>query len=130
MKFQSEWEGQRTWRADGVSSSPKASVRLDTQEEPVLQFKSQGQLNQCPSLKAIRQEELPLTPRKVSLSFFFLSSFLPFLAALGPRCCVWAFSSCVKQGLLFVAVCRLLIAVASLLQSTGSRRVGSRAQAQ
>ena len=38
-----------------------------------------------------------------------------FLAALGPRCCAGAFSSCGKQGLLFVAVHRLLIAVASLV---------------
>ena len=37
-----------------------------------------------------------------------------FLAALGLRCCVRAFSSCGEQGLLFV-VCRLLIAVASLV---------------
>ena len=42
-----------------------------------------------------------------------------FLAALGLRCCVWAFSSCGKQGLLFVAVRRLLIAVASLVVEHG-----------
>ena len=36
-----------------------------------------------------------------------------FLAALGLRCCVRAFSSCGEQGLLFVAVRGLLIAVAS-----------------
>ena len=35
-------------------------------------------------------------------------------AALGLRCCAWAFSSCGEQGLLFVAVRGLLIAVASL----------------
>ena len=44
-------------------------------------------------------------------NFFFL--FLFFLAALGLRCCTWAFSSCSEQGLLFVAVRGLLIAVAS-----------------
>ena len=44
------------------------------------------------------------------LIFFFFS----FLAALGVRCCTWAFSSCSEQGLLFFAVCGLLIAVASL----------------
>ena len=38
-----------------------------------------------------------------------------FLAALGLRCCAWAFSSCSEWGLLFVAVRRLLIAVASLV---------------
>ena len=42
-----------------------------------------------------------------------------FLAALGLRCCVWAFSSCGKQGLLFVVVRGLLIAVASLVAEHG-----------
>ena len=37
------------------------------------------------------------------------------MAALGLRCCTWAFSSCGEQGLLFVAVRWLLIAVASLV---------------
>ena len=36
------------------------------------------------------------------------------MAVLGLRCCVRAFSSCGERGLLFVAVCGLLIAVASL----------------
>ena len=45
--------------------------------------------------------------------FIYLFNLL--LAALGLRCCVWAFCSCSEQGLLFVAVCRLLIAVASLV---------------
>ena len=39
-----------------------------------------------------------------------------FLAALGLRCCVRAFSSCGEWGLLFVAVRGLLIAVASLVE--------------
>ena len=38
-----------------------------------------------------------------------------FLAALGLRCCAWAFSSCGEQGLLFVVARRLLVAVASLV---------------
>ena len=42
-----------------------------------------------------------------------------FLAAFGLHCCVQAFSSCVKQGLLFVAVSSLLIAVASLIAEHG-----------
>ena len=45
--------------------------------------------------------------------FIYLIS-LFILAALGLHCCVQAFSSCSEQGLLFVAVRRLLIAVASL----------------
>ena len=49
------------------------------------------------------------------LSFFFFS----FLATLGLRCCVQAFSSCGERGLLFVAVCMLLIAVASLVAEHG-----------
>ena len=36
------------------------------------------------------------------------------LVALGLCCCAWTFSSYRKQGLLFTAVCRLLIEVASL----------------
>ena len=38
-----------------------------------------------------------------------------FMAALGLHCCAQAFSSCGERGLLFVAVCGLLIAVASLV---------------
>ena len=37
------------------------------------------------------------------------------MAALGLHCCMWAFSSCGERWLLFVAVCRLLISVASLV---------------
>ena len=42
-----------------------------------------------------------------------------FLAALGLCCCVWAFSSCGEQGLLFIAVRGLLIAVDSLVAEHG-----------
>ena len=53
--------------------------------------------------------------------FFFLINFFfyLFLAALGLRCCSWASSSCGKWGLLFVAVRRLLIVVASLVVEHG-----------
>ena len=44
----------------------------------------------------------------------FIYLFILFLAALGLRCCVRAFSSCGERGLLFVAVCGLLIVVTSL----------------
>ena len=43
---------------------------------------------------------------------------------LGLYCCVRAFSSCSEGELLFVAVHRLLIAVASLVGSMGSRHMG------
>ena len=49
---------------------------------------------------------------KVCVFFFFL-------AALGLRCCAWAFSRCSKQGLLFVVVRGLLMAVASLVVEHG-----------
>ena len=48
-----------------------------------------------------------------------------FLAALGLRCCVRAFSSCGERGLLFVVVHRLLIVVASLC--CGAWPLGARA---
>ena len=51
-------------------------------------------------------------------TFFFFYLFL-FLAALGLRCCTWAFSSYGERGLLFVVVHRLLIAVASLVTEHG-----------
>ena len=54
----------------------------------------------------------------VFLKFIYLFIHL-FLAALGLRCCARAFSSCGKRGLLFVAVRRLLIAVASLVAEHG-----------
>ena len=41
------------------------------------------------------------------------------MAALDLCCCAWAFSSCSEQGLLFVPVRRLLIAVASLVVEHG-----------
>ena len=41
------------------------------------------------------------------------------MAVLGLCCCVWAFSSCGEQGLLFVVMRRFLIAVASLVAEHG-----------
>ena len=53
-------------------------------------------------------------------SFTYLLFYLfLFLTALGLRFCVWAFSSCVEQGLLFMAVRGLLIAVASFVAEHG-----------
>ena len=62
------------------------------------------------------------------LLLFFLIFIYLFLAALGLGCC--AFSRCSEQGLLFIAMCRLLIAVASLVaehgfQAHGLRHTGS-----
>ena len=50
----------------------------------------------------------------------YISFSLFFLAVLGLRCCARAFSSCSEErGLLFDAVRRLLIAVASLVAEHG-----------
>ena len=76
--------------------------------------------------------------RSYFLGFFVFFLIFKFLAVLGLRCCTQAFSSCGERGLLFVAVRRLLIAVASLivehgLQVRGLQQLwltGSRAQAQ
>ena len=54
------------------------------------------------------------------LIFIYLFIYL-FLALQGLCCCVWAFSSCGQRGLLFVAACELLTAVASLVAQHGSQ---------
>ena len=52
--------------------------------------------------------------------FLYINLFIYlFLAVSGLCCCVRAFSSCGKQGLLFIAVCGLLIVVASLVVERG-----------
>ena len=56
----------------------------------------------------------------VLLTIFFLNKFIYlFMAVLGLRCYPRAFSSCGERGLLFIAVHRLLIAVASLVVEHG-----------
>ena len=61
------------------------------------------------------------TKRELAKILFY---FVLFLAALGLCCCVQVFSSCGKQGLLFIKACRFLIVVPFLLWSTGSRLAG------
>ena len=53
-----------------------------------------------------------------NICVFVHTDFFSFLVlvVLGLRCCGGAFSSCGKQGLLFVVVCGLLIVVASLVK--------------
>ena len=53
--------------------------------------------------------------KTIGLFFFFNL----FLAALDLRCCAQPFSSYGERGLLFDAVCGLLIAVASLVAEHG-----------
>ena len=63
----------------------------------------------------------PFIPPRLSAVFVFGFFFLTylFLAALGLHCYALSFSSCGERGLLFVAVCGLLIAVASLVAEHG-----------
>ena len=62
--------------------------------------------------------------RRIGYLFIYLFIYL-FMDALGLCYCVRAFSSCDRWGLLFIAMCGLLIAVAMLLLwSTDSRHVG------
>ena len=61
-----------------------------------------------------------MAPAYLFFSFFLIYLFIYlFLAALSPPCCAQAFSSCGERGLLFVAVCRLFIVVASLVAEHG-----------
>ena len=64
------------------------------------------------------------TYKFIAMQLFFLFFFYLFLATLSLRCCAWAFSSCGERGLLFVAVCGLLIAVASLVVEHGLQAHG------
>ena len=65
----------------------------------------------------------PLHWEADSFSVCFFNKFIYFiylfLAALGLRCCLQAFSNCSEWGLLFVAVLRLLLAVAPLVAEHG-----------
>ena len=60
----------------------------------------------------------------IFFNFYFVYLFNYFLAVLGLHCCTRAFSSCGEQGLLFVVVHELLIAVAS---RCGAQALGARA---
>ena len=71
-----------------------------------------------PLLGAWPQDGLSAPLSSYSFFFFFFFFYL-FLSALGLRCYVLAFFSCGEQVLLFIAVCGLLIAVASLVVEHG-----------
>jgi len=80
-KSQDLQSANQTHESRWHSSSPKTS-RSETEEEPKLQFKSEGRKNKteqnkkngCPSPMAVRQEEFPLTLGKVNLSILFKPS--------------------------------------------------------
>ena len=71
----------------------------------------------------VGSKSLPISGRLNSRSLFkklLLANILKFLVVLGLRRCTWAFSSCRERGLLFFAMCGLL-----LFQGTGSGHVAS-----
>ena len=76
-------------------------------------------LNPCPL--HWQADSQPPRHQGSPLFFFFLINLYIylFLAALGLRCCAWAFSSCGGWGLLFIAVRRFLIVVAFLVAEHG-----------
>ena len=70
----------------------------------------------------IRKITVPCDRKSYIVCGFFFNKFIYlfiFLAALGLRRCTQAFSSCGEWGLLFIVVCGLLIAVASLIAEHG-----------
>ena len=62
-----------------------------------------------------KEESLKQIFKNYLFIYLFIYFIYLFLAALGLRRCAQAFSSCGERGLLFVMVCGLLIAVASLV---------------
>ena len=70
------------------------------------------------SKKIVKKKKLPTSSVVILKKILFILFYL-FLAVLGLHCCAWAFSSCGGRGLLFVAVHRRLIAVASLVVEHG-----------
>ena len=80
------------------------------------------------SLNHWTAREVPLPTillQQINVSLCLLQYFLKFIfAVLGLHCCLRAFSICVKWGLLFVVLRRLLITVTS---HCGARALGARA---
>ena len=66
-------------------------------------------------LNQVFEEHLRILENAFDKYKFIYFIYFILLAALGLRCCTQVFSSCGEWGLLFVAVCGLLIAVASLV---------------
>ena len=110
--------------------SPRAATK--TQCNQITKYKKKSTCSsKSPRPMSLQENErfliLELTPppaiytSMLTLGFFFkLIYFIYlFLAALGPCCCARAFSTCGEQGLLFVVVCGLLIAVSSLVAEHG-----------
>ena len=81
-------------------------------------------MNLCPLLKTLSGKIPPLSYTGYFYSIYIYLFVCLFMAALGLHCCARSFSSCSEQGLLFVEMHRLLIAVASLVRSMGSQYAG------
>ena len=99
---------------------------------PATSINFQGNLSMVPLLTGQTQTSWEdtfkafynLSPTSLVRCFFKKKLFIYlFMAALGLRCCMRAFSSRSERGLLFVAVCGLLTAVACLC--CGARVLGT-----
>ena len=128
-KFLSSKNKESVW-SQRVCSLPTKSIFLQvflSSPAPVSSLGSilsSSQKEKSPCLNSLLLTAFTpvLAPGIVVIFFFFkmyLFVFFKFLAVLGLRCCAQAFSSCGKRGLLFVAVCGLLIVVASLIAEHG-----------
>ena len=109
--------GSRRAGSAAVAHGPSCSVARGI-------FPDQGS-NPCPP--HWRADSQPLR-HKGSPTFFLFNKFTYlFLAALGLRCCEWAFSSCGERRLLFVVVRGLLISHCSGFSCCGAQAPGARA---
>ena len=102
---------------------PLFQMKIKTQPSTTTHFLP---LHPVAMLRTIKPAPTPGSPPlRVTLVYvlsffkFILFYLFLFLAALGLRCCAQAFSSCGERGLPFAAVCRLLIAVVSLVAEHG-----------
>ena len=90
---------------------PRGSNRRWTRAQDQFWVKLKGQTFLPPVPRELRSWNLRDRTAVANYFIFIIYLFIYlFLAALGLRCCAWAFSSCGQRGLLFVAVHGLLIA--------------------
>ena len=114
------WSSVRTTRGRGGQASLWGALKPGKERQEGLRVSGRvGFCAACPcvctSWKLSLVVCLLMHFTQFVLHFLKIYLFYLFLAALGLCCCPWAFSSCAERGLLIVAVCGLLIAVASLV---------------
>ena len=117
------WDSEHTIKSPRVPSSPSPQnmEAVEAQEFSALEShqKQVEMLRNC-QCQGLTQRLSFKIQVILKCKFCFKDFFFQFifLVALGLHCCEWVFSSCGEWGLLFVAMSRLLVAVASFVQST------------